>query len=279
MSFTFVYYSSSDLFWCISISGILHNGGIPECDGRDVREHPPPWDTHSGELAGRLQCLEAIPSFIFIEKKHDPWKLQNFSGNTDLGHVFMFSPQFLQKMLWCSLRRSEYRQQRACGILSWGRTRCLCPWGEDAVSPSPGCSWCSVRSPALEGLLSDSAGAEQAPSCRCHSGLFVWGVGGHRAECGQAGSAGLRREGRGGGSGRRAGPGPVGGHLRALRPAGLHWVCFRCGLQVGPSPLILLGFMWVNFRRLFSYLVWRPRLLILTSNLPFDTSSVSCQHK
>ena len=100
MSFTFVYYSSSDLFWCISISGILHNGGIPECDGRDVREHPPLWDTHSGELAGRLQCLEAIPSFIFIEKKHDPWKLQNFSGNTDLGHVFMFSPKFLQKMLF-----------------------------------------------------------------------------------------------------------------------------------------------------------------------------------
>ena len=167
---SFFSYSSSDIVWCINISGILHNGWIPECDGRGIRGHPPPWDTHSGELASRLQFLEAIPSFIFVEKDITDENLEFFRQHW-FGAGFHVFPEVFTKdaLLWCFL---QIRAQAAKGL--WH------PFpGQDPL-PVPlrgGCgqpiTWLLrvLWSPTLQGILSDVAGAEHAPSCRCHSGV------------------------------------------------------------------------------------------------------------
>lgn len=102
-----------------------------------------------------------------------------------------------------------------------------------------------------------------------HSGVPLWG---HRAECevGFPGGKGVGQE-----SSRWAVPDPAGLDLHVVWSADFPWVCSWPGPQVSPPPLT--G-MWVNsnFRWLFFYLVYRLRLLILTFNLPFDTSGVSC---
>lgn len=172
MSFIFFLFLKWHIFWCINISGILHNGWIPECDGRGIGGHPPLWDIHSGELAGRMQCLEAIPSFIFIEKDMT-YENSEFFRQHWFGACFHVFPEIFTKdaLLWC------FPQIRAQAAKSLGH-----PFlGQDPlpVSPRGGCgqpiTWLLLVlwSPTLEGILSnvDVAGAEHTPSCWCHSGV------------------------------------------------------------------------------------------------------------
>ena len=79
--------------------------------------------------------------------------------------------------------------------------------------------------------VSDVAGARHAPSW--HSGVPLWGVWGHRAECeaGFPGGKGVGQE-----SGRGAVPDPAGLDLHVVWSADFPWVCSRPGPQVSPAP-------------------------------------------
>ena len=219
----------------------------------------------------------------------------------------MFSPKFLQKMLFCDAScRSEHRQLRACGILSQDRIHCLCPWGEDAVSPSPDCSGCSGPLPCRA-----SSPMSQVQSTHLHAGvtqacLFAWEVRGHRAECepGFSGGKGVGRTAAAGLSQTRwdctsthsdllvshgAPPRTLTCcfpmvHLHALWPAAFPWYRFQLfsvripGWPISPHTLGV-HVSSLEFSMTFSLSSLAPRLLVLTFNLPFDTSGVSCQHK
>lgn len=167
MSFIFSY-SSSDIFWCINISGILkwmNSGGVMErgmgtptlCGIYTLVSSP-------AECSAWKQFL-----LLFLLKKIWLMKTQNFQATLIWG-MFSCFPRNFTKMLFCDAsRRSEHRQRRAWGILSWGRIHCLCPRGMRSAHHliAPG-----ALVPTLEDILSNVMSQVQStPSCWCHSGV------------------------------------------------------------------------------------------------------------
>lgn len=187
----------------------------------ESRTHPPLWDIHLGEPVGPAECsaLEAIPSFYFYWKRYDLWKPVNFSGNTDLGHVFMFSPNFYKdaSSLWCfpdqsiqaakSLGHPSFLGQDPLPVSPEGRMRLVAHHliAPGAWSPHPGGHPLPMSMSQVQGYHT-----VMLVSLWCAS--LLEGL----EDTGQSVNRLLWWEGGGEESGRRAEPDLVGLHLHAM---------------------------------------------------------------
>lgn len=194
--------------------------------------------------------------FYFYWKRYDLWKLRIFQATLIWGMFSCFPLKFLQRCSSVMLPadQSTGSEEPGASFPGAGSTACV-PEGEDAVSPSPDCSWCSVPHPGGCHPLQC-----RCRRCRAHTVMLVslWcaslleGLGGHRAECEPL----LWWEGGGEESGREAELQTwwdcISTHSDLLVSHGAPpctltcwfptvWIpivshCSRWGFQVGPSP-------------------------------------------